>query len=71
MATLDEQLVLVQAAISEVLTDGLSYHLDTQGKTRADLKELRAMEADLKSQISMASGKLGVQTQLVRPGSAR
>ena len=71
MATLAEQLVLVQTAITEVLRYGESYNLDTQGKRRAPLEDLLKMEAALKSQINMAGGKLGVQMQLVRPGSAR
>ena len=71
MATLAQQLTSVQTAIAEVLTSGNSYHLDSQGKTRAELKELRAFEADLKSQIGMANGSVGVQMQRVRSGIAR
>ncbi len=71
MATVAEQLVEVQTAISEVLRYGISYHIDTQGKTRADLPELRKMESDLLTRISMSSGSMGIRAQRLMAGGAR
>lgn len=57
MATLAQQLESVQTAIAEIELDGQTYHLDTQGKTRADLPALYERERRLLRKIAAEDGR--------------
>lgn len=50
--SLQDQLNEVNKAIQTVLVGGQSYKIGSRSLTRADLKMLRAMQSDLKAQIS-------------------
>jgi hypothetical protein len=45
----------VVKAIQMILVGGQSYKIGTRQLTRADLKELRAMKADLENEMSAAN----------------
>ena len=53
--TTAERLVEVQAAISAVLVAGQEYQINGRRFRRADLSELRKMEADIKGQLAAES----------------
>ena len=53
--TYEEQLEEVQAAISAILTGAQSIQINGRALARANLRELREMEADLRRKIARRS----------------
>lgn len=62
--TVEQKLVEVNQAISNILVGGQSYKIGTRSLTRADLNTLLAMQRDLQAQLSNQNDGLMDNTYL-------
>lgn len=55
-----EMLLLVRAAIVQIMVTGQSYTIGTRSFTRASLTELRKLESDIQNRIDVSAGDSSV-----------